>query len=371
MQAITRRKAGAGGALLLLVALLVGVLIVGGNARAAGATINAEGGGTTTPRFNPNVASVTVGDTVTFQWVSGTHTAEVLSVDRSSEVFDTDLTSTHTSGAWTPTAAGTYYFYCSVHASDTLATEAHVVAGDAMVGKVVVSAATSTATTATGTTTTTTTATPTTATPTTATATSTPTTVTATPTTATATATPTTPAATCSTIAGATTITLTGSEEVPPLTSTDATGTFSYRLDGSTLTYRLQATGTAIVAAHLHQGAKGSNGPVVVPLFGNTAGASSVDACGTVAEGNLTGPLAGKLADFITALKGGNIYVNVHTSANAAGAVRGQIPAAPAPPATGSGVAAGTDSLVYLGLAGAGLALVAGTTALVAVRRRR
>ncbi|MCC6381452.1 MAG: CHRD domain-containing protein [Dehalococcoidia bacterium] len=366
MRAVTCRRAGAGGALLLLVALLAGVLIVGGSARAAGATINAEGGGSTTPHFNPNVASVNVGDTVTFQWVSGTHTAEVLSPDRSSEVFDTDLTSTHASGAWTPTTAGTYYFYCSVHAADELATEAHVVAGDAMVGKVVVSAATTTATTTTGTSTTTTTTSTTTATatPTTATATAT---ATSTPTRA---ATPTT-GPTCTAIAGATTLTLTGAEEVPPLTTTDAAGTFSYRLDGNTLTYRLQVTGTAVVAAHLHQGAKGSNGPIVVPLFGNTAGASSVDVCGAVAEANLSGPLAGKLADFVAALTGGNIYVNVHTAANAAGAVRVQIPAAPAAPATGSGVEQGTDTALYLGLAGAGLALAAGSAAVVAVRRRR
>ena len=41
---------------------------------------------------------------------------------------------------------------------------------------------------------------------------------------------------------------------------------------GTALTWRLQATGTAITAAHLHVAPKGVNGPVVVGFFNNTAG---------------------------------------------------------------------------------------------------
>ena len=38
--------------------------------------------------------------------------------------------------------------------------------------------------------------------------------------------------------------------------------------------------------------------------------------------GDLTGPLAGKWDDFVTALKGGQIYVNAHTTQNPVGEIR-------------------------------------------------
>ena len=92
--------------------------------------------GSPTNRFTPNIITINAGDTVTFNWSAGTHVVDLKDVSP-----DLSIDSTHTTGTTTAfTTAGTYYFYCSIHATDALATEAHVLANDAMVGKIVVSA---------------------------------------------------------------------------------------------------------------------------------------------------------------------------------------------------------------------------------------
>ena len=59
-------------------------------------------------------------------------------------------------------------------------------------------------------------------------------------------------------------------------------------------------------------GAKGTNGPVIVPL--------------TKSGDTYTVPAGAKLnASQMSALKAGNLYVNVHTAANKGGEVRGQL----------------------------------------------
>jgi hypothetical protein len=84
----------------------------------------------------------------------------------------------------------------------------------------------------------------------------------------------------------------------------NASGSISWRLTFSGL------TGNA-VAAHIHQAATGSPGPVVVPLCGP---------CQSPATGNAN------LTDaVIDAIEGGSAYVNVHTPTNAPGEIRGQL----------------------------------------------
>ena len=88
------------------------------------------------------------------------------------------------------------------------------------------------------------------------------------------------------------------------------------------LTYS-NLTGTPI-AAHIHRGAVGVNGPIVV-LPGNTSfpnlGANSATGCS---------PIPGTLATEIVTTPS-NFYVNVHTSDFAGGAIRGQLATGPAP----------------------------------------
>lgn len=159
-------------------------------------------------------------------------------------------------------------------------------------------------------------------------------------------------------------ITLTGAEEVPPVT-TSATG--SFRATPGTgnvcVSYTLAATGTGLTAAHIHTGARGTNGPVVAVLFGpNAAGVSSINRSASVSSADLVGPLAGKTcADLLKEMNAGTAYVNVHSMTNPGGEIRGQVPAAPAAPRTGNATEVGggmnTGLMLALGLAAAGIAI--------------
>ena len=105
---------------------------------------------------------------------------------------------------------------------------------------------------------------------------------------------------------------LSGSEEVPPVNASGS-GSGSLRLaEDGTVTGSVTTTGVQGTMAHIHQGAKGANGPVIVPL----------DKKGDT----YTVPAGRKLtAAQMDAWKKGQLYVNVHTAANKGGEVRGQI----------------------------------------------
>lgn len=148
--------------------------------------------------------------------------------------------------------------------------------------------------------------------------------------------------------------TLAGASESPATTST-ATGTFSATLDetAGTLTWTLSVPNIKdATAAHIHTGAAGANGPVVLNLFaaiptGPTTilPASSISTSGTARAIDLVGPLAQNFPGLVSAIKGGTAYVNVHTVANPGGEIRGQITQATAtatPTATATATATAT-----------------------------
>jgi hypothetical protein len=169
--------------------------------------------------------------------------------------------------------------------------------------------------------------------------------------------------------------TLSGAEEVPPVTA-NATGAFSGTLFENSLEFDLSAVAPSITQAHIHLGAKGTNGPVVAFLFGPAdPTVNAIHPTGTIRVTNLVGPLANNWAGFADALSKGQLYVNVHNTENPAGVVRGQIPAtslpaAPRPPATGDSLSTAGDSelLQFLGAAVVTASLV---TLTFAVSRRR
>ncbi len=103
-----------------------------------------------------------------------------------------------------------------------------------------------------------------------------------------------------------------------------ATGTAALSLIGDTLTYAITVNGLSgpAVAAHIHVGSSTQNGAVIVP-FTITSGV----AAGTLANGSVTiTTLTTVSADSLrTLLNNGNAYVNVHTAANPAGEMRGQV----------------------------------------------
>jgi hypothetical protein len=113
---------------------------------------------------------------------------------------------------------------------------------------------------------------------------------------------------------------LVGAEEVPPR-QTDAQGELEMKFNkkASKLWFKLEVEDIMnVVGAHLHLAPRGENGPIVVPLFSADPGGGPFDgvlAKGIITADDLTGPLEGmKLKDLISAIKAGNIYVNVHTN---------------------------------------------------------
>lgn len=111
---------------------------------------------------------------------------------------------------------------------------------------------------------------------------------------------------------GATSVKLSGAEEVPPVTASGSgSGTIRVNSDG-TVSGSVTTTGVQGTMAHIHQGAKGQNGPVIIPL--------------TKSGDTYTVPAGAKLNDAqMKAFKEGGLYVNVHTAANKGGEVRGQL----------------------------------------------
>jgi CHRD domain len=111
---------------------------------------------------------------------------------------------------------------------------------------------------------------------------------------------------------GATSVKLSGAEEVPPVTASGSgSGTIRVNSDG-TVSGSVTTTGVEGTMAHIHQGAKGQNGPVIIPL--------------TKSGDTYTVPAGAKLNEAqMKAFKEGNLYVNVHTAKNKGGEVRGQL----------------------------------------------
>ena len=111
---------------------------------------------------------------------------------------------------------------------------------------------------------------------------------------------------------GAIKVSLTGQEEVPPL-SVSGSGSGSFRVaEDGTISGSVTTKDVAGTMAHIHRGAKGTNGPVIVPLDKNG------DTYSVPAGRKLT-------PEQIELLKSGNLYVNVHTARNKGGEVRGQL----------------------------------------------
>jgi CHRD domain len=106
---------------------------------------------------------------------------------------------------------------------------------------------------------------------------------------------------------------LSGANEVPPVTTAaSGTGTITVAADGS-VSGSVKVTGVAATMAHIHVGAAGKNGPVLIPLTQTAPGEWSVPA-GAMLN-----------AEQMKSYKAGELYVNVHSEANKGGEVRAQI----------------------------------------------
>jgi len=108
-------------------------------------------------------------------------------------------------------------------------------------------------------------------------------------------------------------VALSGSNEVPPVTTSAAgSGTVTVNAD-RTVSARITVTGMNATAAHIHEAASGANGPVIVPF---TKSGDNV----------FVAPEGAKMTEAqYAAYKNGNTYVNVHSAKNPPGEVRAQL----------------------------------------------
>ncbi len=107
---------------------------------------------------------------------------------------------------------------------------------------------------------------------------------------------------------------LTGAQQVPPVTTTaQGLATFNLSKHDGVLKFNAVVDGLsgAITGVHLHSGAIGASGSVVLDLM-------------PFLSGNTISGQADPTT-FLAALKSGGIYINVHTAANPGGEIRGQL----------------------------------------------
>ena len=144
--------------------------------------------------------------------------------------------------------------------------------------------------------------------------------------------------------------TLDGTQEIPPVT-TEATGIASFEMQDNTITYQVNVMNSdKITGIHIHTGANGENGKVLVTLYtgagfeendisplpknivpkidviSSVQRSSQFASSGNFHASDLEGPLKGKsLENLVSLMETGETYINVHTSSHPDGEIRGQI----------------------------------------------
>jgi hypothetical protein len=106
---------------------------------------------------------------------------------------------------------------------------------------------------------------------------------------------------------------LTGAEEVPAVnTSAIGTGQLTVNPDHS-VSGSFTTQGSNMIAAHIHEGAAGQNGPVIIPLQKK-------------GDNEWIVPAGAKLTEAqYEAYKAGRLYVNFHSPQHKGGEIRAQI----------------------------------------------
>ena len=141
--------------------------------------------------------------------------------------------------------------------------------------------------------------------------------------------------------------TLSGSQEVPAVnTAATGKGWVNISADDSQIVYHLEYSGLsgAATASHIHTGAKGVSGGVILPL---AVGPSPMNGTLTAADFKASGPIT-TYAQAVAAIKAGDTYFNIHTAANPGGEIRGQIEGVPPQTSTRSEASSLNVALVAL-----------------------
>ena len=150
---------------------------------------------------------------------------------------------------------------------------------------------------------------------------------------------------------------LSGDNEVPDA-DPDGSGTAAVKVRGTEVCFDLKWSGFEAIMSHIHKGAAGTNGGVLVPFFTSESplDANSKSGCVTAKE-SLVKAIAANPS---------NYYVNVHSPEFPKGAARGQL-----------AVAGANDQLAFTGgpmskgLMLLGLCVIAAGSTLLAVGQRR
>lgn len=122
---------------------------------------------------------------------------------------------------------------------------------------------------------------------------------------------------------------LKGENEVPPVNSS-ATGKAKFKVKDDVITTNINVTGlTDMTAAQLYAGAEGQNGEPVVDLLktgSQSKAGERITVKGQITASDLQAPMSGKtLQDLKTAMGNEETYVNIQTSDNPDGELRGQV----------------------------------------------
>ena len=109
-----------------------------------------------------------------------------------------------------------------------------------------------------------------------------------------------------------------------------ATGSATISIQGAQIVYQVDVQGIEnVLFSHIHIAPEGENGPVRLNLCGtdDTPGCSTIGTGTLVSDSNAVtaGTPAITFDSLVSAIRAGNAYVNVHTTANAGGEIRGQI----------------------------------------------
>jgi hypothetical protein len=120
--------------------------------------------------------------------------------------------------------------------------------------------------------------------------------------------------------------TLSGAAEVPAVTTT-ASGSATVNIitdsEVTEINYEVTYAGLSgpLTAAHIHLGAAGSNGGILLPLvIGPSPFSGTLKEADLTPTGNVTA-----FAGAIDAIRSGGTYINLHTAANPGGEIRGQL----------------------------------------------
>jgi hypothetical protein len=126
----------------------------------------------------------------------------------------------------------------------------------------------------------------------------------------------------------------------PVTTTTNATGSATFTVNAdNTISYSVRVANTTsrVTVCHIHAGAADAFGPVIITLCpsGGTTAAITTEteiASGVIRKGAdaaTVGSSPISIAKLIELMVAGDVYVNVHTSTNGGGEVRGNVAVVP------------------------------------------